>query len=234
MLTLLAIAAATIPAVIKDPQGGWFYVLDKFGGTWLLGLACVCVLGAGMGHVDGCVQVCGVQIANDLIDRKSRPLSSHQLTVVAKTSMICYMALSGVLAYLLFNISRLQILAQMSYYGIIQLAVPLFLGIFWRRGNKYAALAGMCTGFPIAVGMTWHWTDDIRSLGSLTAGMVGLFVNLAVYLIVAAVTGRSAEEKARVDRLFDEARVVHGARVPAAPPVAVLTNEALSEGPAKV
>ena len=76
MLTLLAIAAATVPAVIKDPQGGWFTVLDKFGGTWLLGLACVCVLGAGMGHVDGCVQVCGIQIANDLINRKSHPLSA--------------------------------------------------------------------------------------------------------------------------------------------------------------
>jgi Na+/proline symporter len=234
LLTLVAISAATVPAVIKDPQGGWFLVLDKFGGTWLLGLACVCVLGAGMGHVDGCVQVSGIQIANDLINRKSHPLSSHQLTVVAKTSMIVYMAVAGVLAYLLFNISRLQLLAQMSYYGIIQLSVPLLLGIFWRRGNKYGALAGMCTGFPLALALGWWRNDDIRGLGSLTAGMVGLGANLLVYLVVTALTGQSVEEKARVAQLFEETRVVSGTRgAPVAQPVPVLTAEALGEAPAK-
>jgi len=233
MLTLVAIAAATIPQVMADPQGGWFVVVDKFGGTWLLGLACVCVLGAGMGHVDGCVQVAGIQIANDLINRRSRPLSSHQLTVVAKTSMMCFMGIAGVLAYVTFNMGRLQLLAQMSYYGIIQLSVPLFLGIFWRRGNKYAALAGMLTGFPLAIILTIWWDDDIRGLASLTAGMVALAANLAVFLIVAAVTGRSDEEKARVSRLFDETRVVSGALAPATAPVALLTNEGLGEAAVK-
>ena len=73
--------------------------------------------------------------------------------------MIMYMAVAGVLAYLLFNMSRLQLLAQMSYYGIIQLAVPLFLGIFWRRGNKYAALAGMVSAS--------RWLRPRRGIGTM-------------------------------------------------------------------
>ena len=234
MLALLAIAAAVDPKVAANPQMGWFATLSQFGGNWLLGLGCVMVLGAGMGHVDGSVQVCGTQIANDLVNRRSRPLSDHQLTVVAKSSMVGYMAVAGILAYFTFNMARLQLLAQISYYGIIQLAVPLFLGIFWRGGNKFGAIAGMLTGFPLAVVLTWKFNDDIRSLGSLTAGVVALAVNLFFFLVVSAVTGQTEEDKARVSRLFDEAR--GGARVvpvPASSQIPVLTADAQLEAPIK-
>ena len=129
-LTLLAMAGSQIPAVIDSPQTGWFIMLQDFGGVGLLGLACACVLGAAMGHTDGLVQVCGVEIANDVVNRPKKQLSSTRLTVVAKVSMGGYMGLAAVAAYFLFEIPRLQLLAQMSYYGIIQLSVPLFFSIF--------------------------------------------------------------------------------------------------------
>jgi SSS family solute:Na+ symporter len=148
--------------------------------------------------------------------------------------MVGYMAVAGILAYFTFNMARLQLLAQISYYGIIQLAVPLFLGIFWRGGNKFGAIAGMLTGFPLAVVLTWKFNDDIRSLGSLTAGVVALAVNLFFFLVVSAVTGQTEEDKARVSRLFDEAR--GGARVvpvPASSQIPVLTADAQLEAPIK-
>jgi Na+/proline symporter len=232
-LTLLALAAATIPEVMANPQGGWFVVLDKWGGTWAVGLGCVMVLAAAMGHVDGSVQVCGTQIANDLVNRRSKPLSDHQLTVVAKTSMVIYMLIAGVLSYVTFDMSRLQLLAQMSYYAIIQLAVPLFLGIFWRGGNKFGAIAGMLSGFSLAIILTLKWDDDIPFLASVTAGVVALAVNLVVFLVVSALTGQSAEETDRVTRLFNEARRSLKETAPAASPVPVMTNEALAETPVK-
>ncbi|TWS25043.1 sodium:solute symporter family protein [Tsukamurella sputi] len=202
LLMLVGLAATTLPAVHDAPQIGWFTLLGDWGGTWLLGLAVTMVFAASMGHIDGSVQVCGLQIANDLVDRPGRPLSDRQLTAVAKGSMVLYMGFAAVVAFFTFDMPRLQLLAQLSYQSIVQLAVPLFLGIFWRGGNKYGAMAGMATGFLTALALTVVYPDDIPALGSLTGGVVGLAVNLLVYLAVSAATGQSAEERRYVAEMF--------------------------------
>jgi len=66
LLTLVALSAASMTDVAKAPQDGWFILLYDRGGVWLLGMALVIVLAASMGWIDGCVQVCGAQIANDI------------------------------------------------------------------------------------------------------------------------------------------------------------------------
>lgn len=205
LLMLLAMAAAVVPGVAEAPQNGWFTIMEQYGGTWMLGLAVTMVFAASMGHIDGSVQVCGLQIANDIIRSEKRPLTDSMLTYVAKSSMVVFMAAAALVAYLTFDMDRLQLLAQISYQGIVQLAVPLFLGIFWRGGNKYGAVAGMSVGFLTAVVFTWFYPDDIAGLGSLTGGVVAMGINLVVYLVVSAVTGTSKEEQDRVDALFAEA-----------------------------
>jgi Na+/proline symporter len=217
LLMLVGIAATSIPAVAAAPQNGWFTIMQSYGGTWLLGLGLTMVFAASMGHIDGSVQVCGLQIANDLVNSDRRALSDHQLTVVAKSSMMVYMLLAAVVAYLTFSLDRLQLLAQVSYQGIVQLAVPLFLGVFWRGGNRHGAVAGMVSGFAVAMVLTFIYPDDIRGLGSLTGGVLGLAVNLVVFLVVSAATGTSAEEKARVAAMFDAGR---GPVVPVPAPAA--------------
>jgi SSS family solute:Na+ symporter len=207
LLMLVGIAATAMPAVVAAPQAGWFTVMSEYGGTWLLGLGITIVFAASMGHIDGSVQVCGLQIANDLVNTEKRPLSDKQLTLVAKTSMMAFMALAGIVAYATFNMSRLQLLAQISYQGVVQLAVPLFLGIFWRGGNKQGAVAGMVSGFVVAMVLTWIYPDDIRALGSLTGGIVGIVVNLAVYLGAAVLVKTDDVEKARVAEMFEAAKI---------------------------
>ena len=212
LLMLVGIAATLMSDVVDAPQSGWFTIMSDYGGTWLLGLGVTIVFAASMGHIDGSVQVCGLQIANDLVNTAKRPLSDKQLTYVAKTSMAGFMAAAGVVAYLTFSMERLQLLAQISYQGIVQLAVPLFLGIFWRGGNKQGAVAGMVSGFLVAMILTWIYPDDIRMLGSLTGGVVGILVNLAVYLGAAWLIGVDDTERARVAAMFEAAKTaVRGA-----------------------
>jgi Na+/proline symporter len=223
LLMLVGIAGTRIPEVFDNPQNGWFTLLDQFGGTWLLGLAVVIVFAASMGHIDGAVQVCGLQIANDIVNTGKRNLSDQQLTKIAKSSMVVFMVLAGVVAYITFNMDRLQLLAQISYQGIVQLGVPLFFGIFWRGGNKYGAISGMVSGFVVAGALTLIYPDDIRVLGSITGGIIGVAVNLVVFLVVSAVTGTTDEEKARVAELFEAAKrrtVPAGLRAEAAATVA--------------
>ncbi|MGY4719134.1 sodium:solute symporter family protein [Naumannella huperziae] len=206
LLMVFGIAVSQMPVVAENPQAGWFTALQSYGGTWLLGLGVTIVFAASMGHIDGSVQVCGLQIANDLVNSERRQLTDVQLTRVAKISMVIFMLLAGVLAYLTFNFSRLQLLAQISYQGIIQLAVPLFIGVFWQRGSKQGAIAGMVTGFSVAAVLTAIYPDDMPALASITGGIVGLGVNLLVFAVVSALTPPSAAERQRVAEMFDVAR----------------------------
>ena len=201
ILMLFAAAASRDPNVAANPQHGWFVALADIGGPWLLALAIVIVLAASIGHVDGCVQVCGTQFANDLATWNA-PRSDRQLMVLSKAGMVVFIVAAAVIAWLTFDYSRLQLLAQISYQGIIQLAVPLFFGIFSRRGNKQGALAGMLVGIAIAIVLTTLYPDDIRALGSLTSGIVGLAANFIVFVVFAFAIKPSAEETARLELLF--------------------------------
>ena len=219
ILSLFAAAASNDPNVAANPQHGWFIALFDVGGPWMLAIAIVIVLAASIGHVDGCVQVCGTQFANDLATW-SGPRSDRQLTVLAKTGMIVFIGAAAVLAYLTFNYTRLQLLAQISYQGIIQLAIPLFFGIFSRRGNKQGAIAGMLVGIAIAIVLTTIYPDDIPWLGSLTSGIVGLIANLVVFVVCAYAIKPSLAEQARVEGLFG---AVQSSKVPMGKPGSVTT-----------
>jgi SSS family solute:Na+ symporter len=211
LLMLVGIAASGWGEVAENPQAGWFTIMGSYGGTWLLGLGITMVFAASMGHIDGSVQVCGLQIANDIVQSDKRRLTDHQLTVTAKGSMVVFMVLAGVVAYLTFGMERLQLLAQISYQGVIQLAVPLFLGIFFKFGSKAGAVAGMVSGFVVALALTAVYPDDIAALGSLTGGIIGLAVNLLVYAIGSLAFPPTATERARVKEMFEAGRrpVVH-------------------------
>lgn len=206
LLTLVGLAVAGEAGLAQHSSSAWFTLLRNYGGDWMLGLAIVIVLAASMGHIDGGVQVAGTQIANDIV-HVIKPRSDKQLTQIAKSSIAIYMILAAIVAYLTFNITRLQLLAQMSYQGIIQLSVPLFLGIFWKGGNKQGAIAGMVVGFTIAAVTTTIYPDDIKALGSLTGGVLALVVNFIVFVVCHLVFKQSAAERERVEAMFAAAGV---------------------------
>ncbi len=203
LLTLVALSAITIPAVSASPQSGFFTMMNSVGGTWLLALGGVIVLAASMGWIDGCVQVCGTQLANDIIGGY-RKLSDRQLTAIAKFSMVGFLALGVIIAYATFNYAKLINLAIMAYQGIVQISVPMFGGLFWRRGTRQGAIAGMVCGFIFAATLTAFYPDHVPWLGSVTGGIPALALNLILFVGVSLLWPQSKEERARVDQLYED------------------------------
>ncbi|MEU2900359.1 hypothetical protein ACWC4E_29910 [Streptomyces sp. NPDC001273] len=86
----------------------------------------------------------------------------------------------------------------------------------------------MVSGFTVAGVLTMIYPDDIRVLGSITGGIIGFAVNLAVFLIVSALTGQSAQERQRVAQLFEARQAV---RTPGRPAAAERTRPRARGGP---
>jgi len=198
-LLVFGMLGSQVSGVSGAPNDVWFIVSREAGGLWLLGLAGVVVLAASMGHTDGNIQATGAQIANDLVGNYKK-LDQAQLIIIAKLGMLGLTILSSWLACL--ELPALFQLAVLAYQGIIQLAVPQFLGIFWKRGNKYGAIAGMAAGFAVAVVLELVYPGYLPWAYGLTSGAVALAVNLAIYVAAAYLLPQSREERQRVEELF--------------------------------
>jgi SSS family solute:Na+ symporter len=198
-LLIFGMLGSQVPGVATHPNDVWFIVSHAAGGPWLLGLAGVIVLAASMGHTDGNIQATGAQIANDLVGNYW-DLDQRQLIVIAKLGMLGLTILSSWLACL--ELPALFQLAVLAYQGIIQLAVPQFLGIFWQRGNKYGAIAGMVAGFAVAVTLELAYPGYLPWAYGLTSGAVGLVANFAIYVAAAYFIPQTEADRRRVEELF--------------------------------
>lgn len=198
-LLLFGMLASALPSVAGKPEDVWFIASQEAGGLVLLGLAGVILLAASMGHTDGNIQATGAQIANDLVGNYIR-LDDRHLIVVSKVGMVALTALSAWLACL--TLPALFTLAVLAYQGIIQLAVPQFLGIFWKRGNKVGAMAGLVCGFLLVLVLELFFQELLSQAYGVTSGVMALVLNLAIYVACAYAFPQTTKERARVERLF--------------------------------
>lgn len=198
-LLILGMLASVLPAVSESPDAVWFIVSEQAGGLILLGLAGVILLAASMGHIDGNIQSTGAQIANDFLGNYFS-LSTKQLIIISKLGMLALTILASWLACM--ELPALFSLAVLAYQGIIQLAVPQFLGIFWKPGNKQGAVAGMSIGFITAIALELIYPHGIPWSYGLTSGAVALIVNVTVYVACAYLIKQSDDEIRRVNELF--------------------------------
>lgn len=208
LLMLVAMDASSLGYAAGSPQLAWFAVAKTTGGSWLLAMALLIVFAATMGFVDGLIQSMGAQVANDIIGTV-RPLRDRQQIIIAKLAMTAFAIIGVIVAYQTYNWSNLVNLAQLSYQAIIQLSVPIFLGLAWRRGNRVAAIWGMLTGTALSIALTipyFSQAGTIPWLGGFGAGLIGLAANLIVYLVCSLVLPPSKTEQGRVSELFARAR----------------------------
>jgi solute:Na+ symporter, SSS family len=199
-LLIFGMLAGNLPSVGENVNDVWFIASQEAGGLVLLGLAGAVLLAASMGHIDGNIQATGSQIANDLVGNYFN-LDTRQLIYISKIGMLGLTLLSSWLSCM--ELPALFSLAVLAYQGIIQLAVPQFLGIFWKRGNKYGAILSMSVGFIVAVSLELLYHGTLPWAYGLTSGAIALGLNVVIYVLAAYLIPQDASEKKRVNDLFE-------------------------------
>jgi SSS family solute:Na+ symporter len=201
-LAYLALLASGRADVAANPDAGWFTLALAAGGAPVVALAGVTVFAASMGNIDATVQSIGAQVANDVIGgTRGAPLSDRGLMVTSQLVMAIVTLVSAVIACL--PLPALFTIALFAIQIMVQLAVPLYLGIFTQLGNKYGASAGMLAGVATVCALQITWPLGIPWAYGLTTGAVGLVVNLSVFLALAVLIPHSAQERRRLAELFE-------------------------------
>lgn len=181
-------------------QYGLFFVANAYGGPVILGLVGCFAVAASMSTISAVSHACGVMLGEEFICRPDTP--EEKRVKILKASTISLGIISMIVA--LFDWGQLNMVALAMYEFIIQGFVSLFLGVLWKKGNVQGAFFGMLAGVIIAFlgffGVSFAWA------GGLSAGCVGLIVNLIVYLVCAKAFGPMpiAEEMWEKIKLYDQ------------------------------
>jgi PAS domain S-box-containing protein len=187
-------------------------------------------------------------IANDIVLPfvvRNREFAEVYWAGLAATRLgvIVVLALGLIWAQLEGNQFLLVEMGLLSFIAVAQCAPAVFGGLYWRRGSRRGAFAGISLGFAV-----WFYTlilpalvrDEVLPVSFLTAGPFGigwlrptalfglegldplahgvfwsLLLNVAGYLIGSALSAQDAEERAQAAAFVGHAEKAEAPRVPA-------------------
>jgi cation/acetate symporter len=166
--------------------------------NWVIALVAAGGLAAALSTAAGLLLVISTAISHDLLKKTLMPsISERQELLFARISAAVAIGIAG-----LFGIYPLGFVAQVVAFAFGLAAASFFpvilLGIFWKRMNKEAAIAGMLTGLTFTFAYIVYfkfvspdsnnaenWLFGISPEG---IGTLGMILNFVVSGVVANVT----------------------------------------------
>jgi cation/acetate symporter len=163
-------------------------------------------LAAALSTADGLLVVIASAVAHDVFFKMINPTAKAATRMrLGKTMILVAAYISAAMA-----VPRLAFIAQMVAWAFSFAASTFFpivlLGIFWKRANKWGAIAGMIGGFLVTLlYMANNYTNpafNIAGISHLSSGVFGMIVNFVLTIVVSKLTAEpSAEIQNMVERL---------------------------------
>ena len=202
---LIGVFAATANVIIPaggivatggaGPQGGFDYifmsVIDRSFPTWFQAVTYAGVFAAVMSSVSAMLLSIGSAVSYDLL-QTLKPDTSPE--VVRKWSGRAIWIFGAISALLALDPPQLLTILFSSAMGILAsgIAAPLLLGIWWKRMNKWGALAGVLGGPTL-----WLSLFLFAKLPPLAPSAYAIPVSFLLCIIVSLITPPSTDEEMR-------------------------------------
>lgn len=196
-----AIANVIIPAAGVLVDGGielgaeadymYMHVIDAIFPTWFQSIVYAGVFAAVMSSVSGMLLSIGSAVSYDLI-QTLRPQTNEKF--VRKLSSWAIVAFGIISAVLALNPPQLLTILYSSAMGVLAsgIAAPLILGLWWRRMNKWGALAGLIGGAG-----TWVGLFLFSSLPSLAPSAFAIPLSFILCIVISLLTPPSTDDELR-------------------------------------
>lgn len=180
--------------VIDNAEEGLLLILQQSGNSFMFGLACIFILAACMGTVDGTLLAISGILSSDVISgfkkisRKEPPIGEPNYTpsaasqsdnVVLWTRII--VVIIAICAYVitLFNLPLLVLIAMINYQGIAQLFIPMVGAVLWKKATKAGTYGAILSGFGITIALM---IMNLNPMG-LLPGVWGVLIGTIIYVV---------------------------------------------------
>lgn len=187
LVMLTAIGVAAKPEF--DGGGNTAYALIEMIasiGPVAIGVLSLVILAGSLSMMDSMISSWSIVFSNDVITPIFKEISPRSQIMITRILTVI-IALAGLLMAMTDLPTIVQILTRV-YQGIVQVFPAVFLGLFWKRGNRWSAWAGMIVGFAIVIYFAFTQPDFVPILNGMQGGLLAVGINTLVYVIVALVT----------------------------------------------
>lgn len=165
---------------------------------WIVILVFLGAAAAIMSTAAGVLLTLSSMVTHDLYRQFVRPQASeNEIATVGRVFTAVILIIVTFLS--LHPIATLWQLTVIKFEFLMQLYLPMLLGLYWPRFSRSAAIAGLATGTLSLLGMVLTGWNHI---GVLDAGLVSFVLNGLVAVAVTLLKQPSEEEQQRVQERF--------------------------------
>lgn len=181
-------------------QRAFFAMARAAGGPLLLAVVGIVVLAAGMSSIDSQLTTMGVVISWNIVKEAIPEISNERAVNISRVVIVAWVIVAFYIATL--DLPLLARIAIWTYEALVNLVPTIFLGMYWRKGNKYGAITGLLVGLIVTYTINFTLASSIGgpAIAGFTGAIIGLPVNAAIY-IAGAYLGPEVDY---VNELFEE------------------------------
>lgn len=155
--------------------------------NWIVAaLVMAAAIAAGISTINAMLLVSSQIVSQDLVLINGRKgISEKKNMILSRTIVLAIAAICGMMA-LNPPETLVQIVQDVAYTGLAQLAPPFLFGLYWKKGNKWGAASGMTAGIVIL------FATRIMNMSPLgwPGFMWGFFINIILNVVVSLATGK--------------------------------------------
>ena len=190
----LGLGARMLPGFPEDAQAGVFWIASEYGGPIALGLVGVFASAAAVSTISSNANSAAVLLAKNVVGH----FVQTDKAVLQSAKIITLVVGVIAIAIATLELPKLINIALAMYDCVVQVIVPLLLGMYWKKGNLKGAVAGLMVGVSIALSALMMPNYFVWAQG-VSGGIIGLIGNVIVYVVCALIYG----QQDHVDELFD-------------------------------
>lgn len=161
----------------------------------IYGLIGAGALAAAMSSSDAITHGASVSVGRDVVVPLKPDLDDRTQIWIMRTAVL---VIGGIAYYLaIFGGEGLIELLLGAYGAIVQFAPAVYGALWWRRGTREGAIAGLVAGVGLNFLVQFDVITFAGSLGDIHAGLIGLAANILVFVGVSLTTRPTAPSHVR-------------------------------------
>jgi cation/acetate symporter len=164
-----------------------------------------------MSTADGLLLAIANALSHDLYYKIIDPRADTKTRLIVARVLLLVIGAAGAFVASLKLTGILGAVAWAFCFANSGLFFPLVLGVWWKRANRYGAIAGMIGGFGAGAAYLYYVQfaggTPVAGIDGLRFGMIGMPVSLILMVVVSLITPSPNEE---IMKMVDTIRIPGG------------------------
>jgi SSS family solute:Na+ symporter len=178
-------AADTVLPLMMRSYSNWF----------IAALIMAAAISAGMSTINSMLLVSSQIVSQDLILLNNKEKVSDTKNMIISRIVVFALAVFAAIIALRPPASLVQVVQDVAYTGLAQLAPAFILGLYWKDARKEGAAAGMTVGIVVLFGMRILQVSPLGYPGFMWAFFSNIIVTIIVSLALKSKDNTIVEEK---------------------------------------